>query len=119
MKQILAVDDNPANLTMVRESLSGLYNVSVVTSGAQALKFLEKRPAELILLDVLMPEMDGIETLQKIKEKTEITCKVVMLTALNDEEVINRAKELGAEGYIEKPFKPADIRQRVMELIGE
>lgn len=119
MKQILAVDDNPANLTMVRETLSGTYNVSVVTSGSQAIRFLEKRSADLILLDVLMPEMDGIETLAKIKSMENVNPIVVMLTALSDEEVLARAIELGAAGCIEKPFRPADMRQRIADLLGE
>ena len=66
MKTILAVDDSPANLTIVREVLKDRYKVNVVTSGEQALKFLEKKEPDLILLDVCMPGMDGIETMKRI-----------------------------------------------------
>lgn len=119
MKHILAIDDNPANLTLVRESLQELYKVSVVTSGKQALSFLGKKEVDLILLDVLMPEMNGIETLSKINNIPNKHYTVIMMTALNDNETINQCTELGAKGYIEKPFRPSEIKAKVKELLDE
>ncbi len=118
MKHILAVDDNPVNLIMVREYLQDLCKVSVVTSGKQALNFLEKKEVDLILLDVLMPEMDGIETLREINKMENVKCKTIMLTALSDNDTIEQCKSYGAIGHIEKPFTPDEIRKHVSELLG-
>lgn len=119
MKQILAVDDNPANLTLVRETLKDLYKVTVVTSGEQALRFLEKKPTDLILLDVCMPEMDGIETLERINKLPNPTWKVFFLTALADGDMEAEERELGALGTIAKPFKPSEMISIIKEAIGE
>ena len=119
MKQILAVDDNPANLTLVRETLRDLYKVTPVTSGEQALKFLEKKQPDLILLDVCMPGMDGIETLTRINELPERPWKVLFLTALADGDMQSETEALGAEGCLAKPFKPAEMLAAVRKVIGE
>ena len=90
MKHILAVDDNSANLQMVRGILQKLYQVTPVNNGERALQFLERKTPDLILLDILMPEMDGLETLKRIKAKPE--CKdipIIMLTGLGDDEMLN------------------------------
>lgn len=119
MKQILAVDDNPANLVLVRETLKDLYKVTVVTSGEQALRFLEKKQPDLILLDVCMPEMDGIQTLKEINKLPNPTWKVFFLTALADGDMETDGHELGAVGTIPKPFKPAEMIAQIREVLGE
>lgn len=119
MKQILAVDDNPANLTLVRETLKDFYKVTVVTSGEQALRFLEKKQPDLILLDVCMPGMDGIETLREINKLPERPWKVFFLTALADGDMAKDEEELGALGTIPKPFKPAEMLEKIREAVGE
>ena len=67
MKHILIVDDNKTNLTLAKNELSKEYQVTPVLSGFAALQFLEKRSTDLILLDINMPEMDGRETMRRIK----------------------------------------------------
>ena len=119
MKQILAVDDNPANLTLVRETLKDRYKVTVVTSGEQALRFLEQKQPDLILLDYCMPGMDGIETLEKINELPNQTWKVLFLTALAEQDLVDECAELGAIGCIPKPFTPAVIQEACFNAIGE
>ncbi|MCR5323764.1 MAG: response regulator [Lachnospiraceae bacterium] len=119
MKTILAVDDSPANLTIVRELLKDIYKVNVVTSGEQALKFLEKKNPDLILLDVCMPEMDGIETLKRMREMPENAWKVVFLTALTDSSVSEQARILNVDGFITKPFSPDELIAPIVRLIGE
>ena len=107
MKQILAVDDNSANLQMVRGILQKLYQVTPVNNGERALQFLDRKTPDLILLDILMPGMDGLETLRRIKARPE--CKdipVIMLTGLGDEEMLNKCLAEGAVGVIHKPFLP-------------
>lgn len=119
MKQILAVDDNPANLTLVRETLKDLYKVTVVTSGEQALRFLEKKQPDLILLDVCMPGMDGMETLREINKLPNPTWKVLFLTALADGDMDEEEASLGAAGTIPKPFKPSEMIAQIKAVIGE
>ena len=119
MKTVLAVDDSPANLTIVRELLKDMYKVNVVTSGEQALKYLEKKQPDLILLDVCMPGMDGIETLKKINEIPDANWKVIFLTALSDASLGEQARALNAAGYITKPFIPADLVNAIRDAIGE
>lgn len=107
MKQILAVDDNSANLQMVRGILQKLYQVTPVNNGERALQFLDRKTPDLILLDILMPGMDGLETLKRIKARPE--CKdipVIMLTGLGDDEMLDKCLTEGAVGVIHKPFLP-------------
>ena len=87
MNRILVVYDNPANLTQVREILQGEYEVSAVTSGEQALRFLDKREADVILLDLFMAGMDGLQTLRCIREDKKYTGKVMIITALSDSKI--------------------------------
>lgn len=119
MKHILAVDDNPANLTLVRETLKDRYKVSVVTSGEQALRFLEKKQPDLILLDVCMPGMDGIETLKHINQIPDPIWKVIFLTAIADNDTVDESKKLGAIDVIAKPFKPHEMMATIKAALGE
>ena len=119
MKTILAVDDSPANLTIVRELLKDMYKVNVVTSGEQALKFLEKKKPDLVLLDVCMPNMDGIETLERMHDMPDPSWKVVFLTALTDSSVSDHARRLNVDGFITKPFSPDELIAPIVRLIGE
>jgi len=118
MKHILAVDDNSANLQMVRGILQKLYQVTPVNNGERALQFLERKTPDLILLDILMPEMDGLETLKRIKAKPE--CKdipVIMLTGLGDDEMLNACIAEGAVGVIHKPFLPDKMYSMIEQTL--
>lgn len=118
MKQILAVDDNSANLQMVRGILQRFYQVTPVNNGERALLFLDKKKPDLILLDILMPGMDGFETLKRIKEKPG--CKdipVIMLTGLGDEEMLNACIQQGAVGVIHKPFLPDKMFTMIEQVL--
>ena len=119
MKNILAVDDSPANLTIVREVLKDRYKVNVVTSGEQALKFLEKKAPDLVLLDVCMPEMDGIETLKRMNKNPDPNRKVIFLTAMTDASLGEQVKELNCSGIITKPFAPNELVSTIISVIGE
>ncbi len=118
MKHILIVDDNKANLAAARSVLNGVYKVTAVTMGAQALKFLESNTCDLILLDINMPEMDGFEVLKKIGENE--ACKdipIIFLTADNDAETESRCLEAGAVDYIAKPFVPTVMMSRISRIL--
>ncbi|MBR3056844.1 MAG: diguanylate cyclase [Clostridiales bacterium] len=118
MKSILVVDDSKANLTLAKQALEDYYQVNLVISGQMALRFLEKKTPDLILLDINMPEMDGKETLKQIRateENKEIP--VIFLTAKTDPETEVECLELGATDFIAKPFVPQVMRSRIARTL--
>lgn len=112
---ILVVDDTPENITVLGELLQPHYTVRVATSGARALVFANSEPKpSLILLDVMMPEMDGYTVIAKLREQPETRdIPVVFVTALTDASDETRGLELGAADYITKPVRPAIVLARV------
>lgn len=118
MKNILIVDDSKTNLASARSVLSGTYKVTAVTSGVQALKFLETGSCDLILLDINMPEMDGFEVMKKIRERTSLAAvPIIFLTADNDAQTESRCLEDGAVDFIAKPFVPAVMLSRIGRIL--
>lgn len=111
---ILIVDDNPINIDILLETLKGDYSFGVAKNGQKALEYLEKNKPDLILLDVMMPEIDGFEVCAKLKANPRLSdIEVIFITALNDAKYIAQGFELGAVDYITKPFKAAEVRARV------
>ena len=112
---ILVVDDNPANIHIIETILrKSDYQVMTATSGAEALKAAEQTLPDLILLDIMMPEMDGFETCEKLKESISTReIPVIFLTADKDLKSMVRGLELGAVDYITKPFASVEIRIRI------
>lgn len=110
-KNVLVVDDEPLNIKMVETIMKDepTYNIISATSGAEALKKLEEQKINLILLDVIMPEMDGFETLSRIKEKYNIP--VVFMTGEKNINTIEKATEYGVEDYLTKPFLPLALKE--------
>ena len=113
--KILVVDDTPANLEVVTETLSSKgYITAAVTSGERALKWLETYTADLILLDIQMPGIDGFETCRLIKTDTKaVDTPVIFITALSDIDSIAKGFALGAVDYISKPFQELELLARV------
>jgi DNA-binding response OmpR family regulator len=113
---ILAVDDNPKMTRFIRMNLElEGYRVSEATNGMEALSRTRDELPDLILLDVMMPDMDGYETLQHIREISNIP--VIMLTVKNEEEDKVRGLELGADDYVTKPFSPRELSSRIKALL--
>ena len=118
MKHILVVDDDRLNLVLAYDTLKSFYSVSVVNSGIQALKFLESREVDLILLDIEMPVMNGIETLKKIKSVAKTSeIPVIFLTGLDDSKIEAQCIELGAQDYIVKPFYAPGMLVRIRRIL--
>ncbi len=116
------MDDDTSNLRMASHILTGEgMRVSCLKSGAEALKFLEKNIPNLILMDIHMPEMDGFETLNRIKEKEELAnIPTIFLTADDDSETETKGLNIGAMDFIKKPFVAEVLLIRVrhtLELI--
>ncbi len=114
--RILIVDDIPENLFIVENVLQHKQCETVsVTRGAEALIEAEKGGFDLILLDILMPEMDGFEVCDRLKRNPATEhIPVIFLTALNDDDNILRGFEAGGVDYVTKPFRPAELTARVM-----
>lgn len=113
---ILIVDDAPENLAVLGELLrSAGYRVKAANSGRAALRYAMQEPRpELVLLDVMMPEMDGYEVLERLHNSPETRdIPVVFLTALNDAQDEERGLEMGAVDYIAKPIQPIVVLARV------
>ncbi|MDR2073100.1 MAG: response regulator [Spirochaetaceae bacterium] len=114
MKQILVIDDNLANLKNIQLQLSDAYQVLLAKSGGQALKICVQRIPDLILLDVDMPEMDGFETLRRLKDNLILSrIPVIFLTANQDVATEIRALESGVVDFITKPVEKSILLHRL------
>lgn len=113
--RILIVDDNPKNLQVLGSTLQvQQYDVEFSTSGSGAVSWLENENFDLILLDVMMPEMDGFETCLKIRENLKNNdIPIIFLTAKTDKESIINGFKAGAQDYITKPFDSEELLARV------
>ncbi|HHT9118210.1 MAG TPA: response regulator transcription factor [Candidatus Hypogeohydataceae bacterium YC38] len=119
MKKILLVEDEPSIARLVQFKLAKEgFDVTPKRNGREALEWLEDNKPDLILLDVMMPEMDGMEVLRQLKEDDSLKhIPVIMLSAKGQRSEIERCLTSGAADYIVKPFSPAEIIERVNALI--
>ncbi|MBQ3727404.1 MAG: response regulator [Selenomonadaceae bacterium] len=121
-KVILVIDDDEMNLQIAKMVLEKKLSCEVLTAdnGVEGLDILRERRVNLVLLDVMMPDFDGIETLQEIRGDEQIkNVPVMMLTASVERETIQKAGALGVKDYIRKPFMPADLIARVKKKLDE
>ncbi len=112
---LLVVDDNEANRALLARRLRRQgYTVSLAENGRQALEKLRARRFDLVLLDVIMPEMGGYHVLDRMKQDAELRhVPVIMISALDDLDMLARCIEKGAEDYLSKPFDPVLLRARI------
>jgi two-component system sensor histidine kinase/response regulator len=115
VERILVVDDQQANVQVLGGMLGQLgFEIVPVTSGEQALQRLAARPADLILLDALMPGMDGFEVCRRIRIQPDLAgIPIIFLSAADDKAFIVRALEAGAVDYVTKPFNQTELISRV------
>lgn len=113
-KRILVVDDDGMNLARTRILLSKEYDVLLSDSGIDALDKLMSEPVDMVLLDIDMPEMNGIETFEHIKNYSP-DIPVIFLTASGLEEDVHSAINLGAVNYLKKPYRPQELLRRVAQ----
>lgn len=111
---VLVVDDMPTNIKTLKELLSEDYEILFATSGQEAVEIATKNIPDIILLDVVMPNMDGYETCARIKadERTQ-NIPIIFITAKHEEEDERRGLAIGAIDYITKPFKAAIVEARI------
>jgi len=113
-QRILAIDDTPANLLMLGEALANEFHVHIATSGAQGLAQAEETRPDLILLDVMMPEMDGYEVCRRLKAHPVLQhIPVIFVTALGDVDAECKGLGLGAADYLTKPLNVELARLRI------
>lgn len=114
-ERILIVEDSPDNIQILASILKKRgYQLSIATNGIQALEALEKIRPDIILLDVMMPEMDGFETCRRIKSSKDWQdIPIIFLTAKTDTEDIVQGFEIGAVDYVAKPFNTHELLARI------
>jgi PleD family two-component response regulator len=112
---LLIVDDNPVNIQVLGNMLEDAgYRTAATLSGNDALNFIGEEKPDLILLDIMMPEIDGFQICKKIKENESTNdIPVIFLTAKNDTESIVRGFEVGGVDYVSKPYHSAELLARI------
>lgn len=118
--EILIVDDMPANLEMLRGILSQEgYRVRAATNGKQALQLAASKPPDVILMDINMPEMDGLEACRRLKSTPLLTdIPVLFISANEDVNAIDAAFKAGGVDYVTKPFRPREVLVRVQNQLS-
>lgn len=117
-KKIVVADDEPNLRLLVRATLSKEYVVLEAVDGKQVIELVRNEKPNLILLDVMMPQVNGLEVCRILKADPATShISVVMLTASGGEEEKKRGKEVGADGYILKPFRPPELLSKVKEFV--
>lgn len=116
---VVLADDDPSIRLMVRHVLeSENYEIVEAEDGLDAIKAVEKQHPALVLLDAVMPGLDGFTTCQQLKERGHADVPVIMLTGLDDDASVERAYEVGAIDYITKPIKWAVLKHRVRSVVN-
>lgn len=115
-KLILVVDDEPRMIQFIRMNLElEGYRVIQANNGLEALDKVRDELPDLVILDVMMPDLDGFETLRLLRETSDVP--VIMLTVKSEEDDIVRGLRLGADDYVTKPFSPRELSSRVEALL--
>lgn len=119
-KRILAVDDMETNLKILEDILKDEYKVDTVTSGKAALLYLKKHDIpDLILMDIDMPELNGVDTSRYINQVTGGKIPILFITAICNKETVLACKRMNAAGYIAKPFQNFYVRKEVDRIVKE
>lgn len=118
-KHILIIDDDPHMLKVLKHHLGNKYDVATAVSGAIALRFLQKKKTNLILLDYAMPQMDGPAVLEQLHANPETAdIPVLFLTGASEKDKIQKALSLNPQGYLLKPVDQETLLDRIQEQIG-
>lgn len=119
-RRILVVEDNPLNLKLVRDVLEFAgYQVTAAQSGEEGLRAARAEPPDLVLMDLQLPGIDGVETLQRLRrDSLAATVPVVAVTAFVMAEDRQRASLAGFDGYLEKPISVRDLPRQIEMFLG-
>ncbi|MDC0357997.1 response regulator [Oligoflexia bacterium] len=118
MKKVLVVDDDPVIRLLITDYLSNSgYTVEVAESGESCIEWLKDNHTDVLLLDLIMPNMNGLEVLKNIRENPNTAqLRVVMLSANTDTEAVVDDNEVSANGYLQKPFDMREILKTFRDL---
>ena len=118
MKVLLAEDDPDIQLVARLSLRRAGFTVTVVGNGKEALQTIRQQPPDVVLLDWMMPELDGLETCRQLKaDPATAKIPIIFLTAKSQEAEIQRGLSLGASGYVTKPFDALTLGQQVKEIV--
>ena len=109
---ILIIDDTPSNIDILLEFLDEKFTIFASTNGRDGLEILENEEIDLVLLDIMMPEMDGFQVAQKIREKND-RVPIIFITAKTGDTDIEKAYSVGGNDYITKPFREKEVLARI------
>ncbi len=115
-KKILIVDDEPGCREALKIILKNKYNIVVTDNGIDAIELIKQGGFHLIILDIIMPKINGIEVLKRIRE-FDTQLKVIILTAIKNKEFVEEAEKLGVSGYIFKPFDVTKVTTIVDKVL--
>jgi len=121
LKTILIVDDEPDVLKLAEIRLRKWgYEIITASDGQNGLELIRNQKPDLVLLDLRLPNMDGVEVCRQVKNDKELKhITVILFTATEDMAVATMAKEHGADDYIVKPYEPEELLEKVKRFIGE
>jgi DNA-binding response OmpR family regulator len=120
-KTILIVDDEPSIIVPLQFLMEqNGYETMVAFSGEEAMESINTNPPDLILLDIMLPVVDGFEVCQRVRERPELdNVRIIMITAMGSEANIAKGLALGADAYVTKPFSNAAVVEKVQELLQQ
>jgi len=120
-KKILIVDDEPSIIVPVQFLMEqNGYDVMIAFSGEEAIEIIAEKKVDLILLDIMLPVIDGFEVCQRVRENPQWDkIKIILLTALGSDANVEKGLALGADAYITKPFSNIEMVNKVKELLEE
>jgi len=115
--QVLIIDDDPHIVATIVAALEDRYQVHVATDEREGLAILRRHPIDLLLLDVRLRFSDGLEALERLRAASD--CRVLVLTGYGSKEILLRAMRAKVDDYMDKPFNPFELQERVAALLGE
>jgi len=119
LKKVLVADDDPKLRELIRITLEGEFDLLEAEDGEAALKISQQESPDLVLLDVMMPKLDGFEVCRRLKASSSTnSIRVIMLTARAGREDRRRGQEAGADDYFIKPFSPKALLDKVHEVLS-
>lgn len=119
MKTIVVVDDTPDNITFLAGLLKDKYRVKIATNGEQALELIRAAPPDLVLLDIMMPGINGFDVYKELQASPETSdVPVIFLSAMSQLEEIEFGKALGCSDYITKPIDPLQLELTILHVLG-
>lgn len=115
---IMIIDDIKTNLQVLRGILEGQYRITALKSGQQALGYLKNNAVpDLIIMDIDMPEMDGIETTKRIQKQSDVKIPIIYVTAVCDKETVLKCRRMNAASYILRPYNPTFLKAEIDRIL--